>query len=127
MSKSSKSTARKRVEARFFTASSGPDPTEQQKLDVAKLRELIVDLGTAIEDRIPDGRNKSLALTALEDVQMRANRAIFAPAEPRAGGIVGGGLGGSSINSINIAPGIGPSMGGVALALQNQMQQRYLA
>jgi hypothetical protein len=28
---------------------------------------------------VPAGRNKSLALTALEDVQMRANRGIFAP------------------------------------------------
>ena len=71
-------TGRDRVEARFFTAAGGPPPTDQQKLDVAKLRELIVDLGTAIEDRVPSGRNKSLALTALEDVQMRANRAIFA-------------------------------------------------
>lgn len=71
-------TARDRVEARFFTAAAGQPPTDQQKLDVAKLRDLIVDLGTAIEDRVPNGRNKSLALTALEDVQMRANRAVFA-------------------------------------------------
>jgi hypothetical protein len=67
------------VERRFFTAASGKPATDQQKLDVAKLRELIVELGTAIEDRVPAGRNKSLALTALEDVQMRANRGIFDP------------------------------------------------
>ncbi len=67
------------AEARFFTATVGQPPTEQQRLDVAKLRELIVELATAIEDRVPNGRNKSLALTALEDVQMRANRGIFAP------------------------------------------------
>ncbi len=97
--------ARDRVEARFFTASSGPAPTDQQKLDVAKLRELIVQLGTAIEDRIPEGRNKSLALTALEDVQMRANRAIFAPAEPRAFG-----SGGSSGSSAGPVLGGGPSL-----------------
>lgn len=71
-------TARDRVEARFFTAATGKPPTDQQKLDVAKLRDLVVELGTAIEDRVPDGRNKSLALTALEDVLMRANRGIFA-------------------------------------------------
>jgi hypothetical protein len=76
-------TARDRVEQRFFTAASGKPPTEQQKIDVAKLRELIVDLGTAIEERVPNGRNKSLALTALEDVQMRANRAIFDPEASR--------------------------------------------
>jgi hypothetical protein len=73
------SSARGRVEQRFFTAAAGKPPTDQQKLDVAKLRELIIDLGTAIEDRVPNGRNKSLALTALEDVQMRANRGIFDP------------------------------------------------
>lgn len=67
------------AEQRFFTASAGKPPTDQQKLDVAKLRELIVDLATAIEDRVPNGRHKSLALTALEDVQMRANRGIFSP------------------------------------------------
>ena len=66
------------AEARFFTASAGQPPTEQQKLDVAKLRDLIVDLATGIEDRVPAGRHKDLALTALEDVQMRANRGIFA-------------------------------------------------
>lgn len=71
-------TKRDLAETRFFTAASAQPPSDQQKLDVAKLRELIVDLATAIEDRVPAGRNKSLALTALEDVQMRANRAIFA-------------------------------------------------
>ena len=71
-------TARDRVEARYFTAAAGQPPPEQQELDVAKLSDLIVELATAIEDRVPNGRNKSLALTSLEDVQMRANRAIFA-------------------------------------------------
>lgn len=71
-------TAEDRARGRFFTAASSQPPTEQQKLDVAKLSELIVDLAVAIEDRVPNGRNKSLALTALEDVQMRANRGIFA-------------------------------------------------
>jgi hypothetical protein len=56
---------------RFFTASEHPD--------VVTLRERIVALGAEIDRRVPAGRNKSLALTALEDVQMRANRGIFAP------------------------------------------------
>lgn len=68
-----------RVAARFFTASAGAPPTDEQKVLVADLRELVIDLGLAIESRVPAGRNKSLALTALEDVQMRANRAIFDP------------------------------------------------
>ncbi|UWD83623.1 hypothetical protein NY057_05100 [Curtobacterium flaccumfaciens] len=56
---------------RFFTASEQPD--------VVALRDRIVALGAEIDRRVPGGRNKSLALTALEDVQMRGNRGIFAP------------------------------------------------
>jgi hypothetical protein len=55
---------------RYFTASEDPR--------VVQLREIIVQLGATIDDLVPNGRNKSLALTALEDVQMRANRGIFA-------------------------------------------------
>ncbi|WIA99737.1 hypothetical protein [Curtobacterium sp. MCBA15_012] len=56
---------------RFFTAS--------EHEDVVALRDRIVDLGTEIDRRVPAGRNKALALTALEDVQMRGNRGLFAP------------------------------------------------
>jgi len=56
---------------RFFTAS--------EHEDVVALRDVIVELGAQIEARVPAGRNKALALTALEDVQMRGNRALFAP------------------------------------------------
>lgn len=59
------------AEERFFTAS--------EHDDVVALRDLIVALGAEIERRVPVGRNKSIALTTLEDVQMRANRGIFAP------------------------------------------------
>lgn len=55
---------------RFFTASEHPD--------VVTLRGLIIGLGAQIDLLVPNGRNKAVALTALEDVQMRANRAIFA-------------------------------------------------
>lgn len=73
--------SRARAEARFFTASGGPAPTTQQKEAVAVLRDHIVALAAQIEELTPPGRNQSLALTALEDVQMRANRAIFAPSD----------------------------------------------
>jgi len=66
------------AEERFFTAATGEPPTAEQKNAVAVLRQHIVELGASIEDLVPAGRNKSLALTALEDVQMRANRAVFA-------------------------------------------------
>lgn len=60
---------------RFFTASEHPD--------VVALREHIVALAAQIMVRVPEGRNKALALTALEDVQMRGNRGLFAPAHLR--------------------------------------------
>jgi hypothetical protein len=71
--------AREEAKARFFTAS--------EHVAVVRLRDLIVELGAAIEllvpaDSVPRVRQKALALTALEDVQMRANRGLFAPAEP---------------------------------------------
>lgn len=64
---------------RFFTAAAGKPPTDLQRAEVAELRETIVTLAAQIGEYVPAGRNKSLALTALEDVQMRANRGIFAP------------------------------------------------
>jgi hypothetical protein len=59
------------AEQRFFTASEHPD--------VVALRGAIQHVGMLVDVLVPPGRNKALALTALEDVQMRANRAIFAP------------------------------------------------
>jgi hypothetical protein len=67
------------AEARFFTAAAGKPPTDEQRAVVAQLRAAIVQVGYLIEAHVPVGRNKALALTALEDVQMRANRGIFAP------------------------------------------------
>lgn len=63
--------AEERAVERFFTAS--------EDEDVVALRDRIVALGAEIDRRVPAGRNKSLALTALEDVQMRGNRGLFAP------------------------------------------------
>jgi hypothetical protein len=63
--------AEARAAERFFTAS--------EHEDVVALRDRIVALGAEIDRRVPAGRNKSLALTALEDVQMRGNRGLFAP------------------------------------------------
>ena len=65
----------KLAEQRFFTASDDPR--------VVALRLQIQRLGALIDTIVPPGRNKSLALTALEDVQMRANRGIFAPEDLR--------------------------------------------
>lgn len=62
---------------RFGTAATGAPPTDAQRSSVTEIRDRVVELATAIELELPDGRNKALALTALEDVHMRANRAIF--------------------------------------------------
>lgn len=71
--------AMERMRRRFFTAATSVPPTEQQKLAVIRIRELVIDLAAQIEVDVPAGRNKSIALTALEDVAMRANRGIFDP------------------------------------------------
>jgi hypothetical protein len=66
------------IKGRFITAASGTPPTEAQKAAVAKLRDAVVLLAEYVDEYVPDGRNKAIALTSLEDVQMRANRGIFA-------------------------------------------------
>lgn len=66
------------LEQRFMTASGSQPPTEDQKTSVGQIQEAVVNLASHIEAHVPGGRNKSLALTALEDVHMRANRGIFA-------------------------------------------------
>lgn len=68
---------------RFFTAASGKKPDLEQLAAVNTLQALVVGLAAQIELLVPGGRNKSLALTALEDVQMRANRGIFAQGSSR--------------------------------------------
>lgn len=66
-------TYRESVEAeasdQFFTASEHPD--------VVALRELVQKLAVEILMRVPPGSQRSLALTDLESVQMRANRGLF--------------------------------------------------
>ncbi|MEW1706975.1 hypothetical protein AB0230_07010 [Microbacterium sp. NPDC089190] len=64
-----------RARARFFTAASGQPP---QRGGVAAINAAVVALAVEIERHTPKSRNQSLALTALEDVSMRADRSIFA-------------------------------------------------
>ena len=70
-------TTHDRITNRFVTARTGQPPTEEEKRAMARLHALVIELAVEIEDSVPVGRNKSLALTALEDVQMCVNRAIF--------------------------------------------------
>lgn len=62
--------AEHRATVRYFTAS--------EHSNVVALREAIITLGMLIDLLVPEGRNKSIALTELESVQMRANRGLFA-------------------------------------------------
>lgn len=64
------------VEARFPTSVSGGTPTHNQVENSKALREASIALAERI-DVIPDGRWKSLALTALEESLMWANKANF--------------------------------------------------
>lgn len=69
------------LERRYFTASGGQPPTDNQRAITARLRSAILDVAWLIETQVPAGRHKSIALTSLEDVQMRANRALHAEPE----------------------------------------------
>lgn len=62
---------------RFPTAATGAPPTAEQREAVATLQQATRALGEYIDELVPEGRDKSIALTALEDVLMRANRGIF--------------------------------------------------
>ncbi len=68
--------AQQAAQKRFFPQQSIED---HRRLDLDELRLAAVDLATQIELRVPPGRNKSLALTALEDTLMRATRGVAAP------------------------------------------------
>lgn len=60
------------LENRFLYHPAGP---KKAKLHEASSR-LHLELATRVRDICPEGRNLSLALTALEDARMRANAAI---------------------------------------------------
>lgn len=51
--------------------------TDEDRDDVDAVTAAAIGLGAAIEQLVPDGRNKSLALTALEDALTRANKGIY--------------------------------------------------
>lgn len=65
------------VADRFPTAANGKPPTPEQREASARLHAATVALAEVIEAECPGGRDKSLALTHLEDTLMRANRALY--------------------------------------------------
>lgn len=70
-------TVEERAADRFFTAAGSPPATGEQLATVAKLQAAVQYLATLIEASVPDNRNREIAFQSLEDVQMRANRALF--------------------------------------------------
>lgn len=60
-----------------FGISADSVPTSAQLTASKNFRQKVIDLATFIEINIPDGRNKSLALTHLEDALMRGNKGIY--------------------------------------------------
>lgn len=65
------------VDQRFPTSESAPEPTHEMREASAKVRAWIVTTAHSVEEHVPDGRWKSLALTALEEALMWANKAIY--------------------------------------------------
>ena len=65
------------VNRRFTKYNPSNEQWDEQQLIRAKAR----DLAVLMVDVCPQGRNLSLAITALEDSVMRANRAIVEPSE----------------------------------------------
>ena len=64
------------MSTRFDTGTDGGSVDTHQIDSMHHLKEAIVELAVRIDKVVPEGRHKSLALTALEDVQMRASRSI---------------------------------------------------
>lgn len=65
------------VKERFVTSVTGKPPTDRQVEESDLVRSYIVDAASAVNRTAPDGRYKSLALTALEEALMWANKGIF--------------------------------------------------
>ena len=68
---------------RFPTAASSGPPTQEQKDASNEIRDAVVNLARVIDQSTAPSRDQSLALTHLEDVLMRANRALFNPPTPK--------------------------------------------
>lgn len=63
------------LQARITNDFSYHRPSEQVQQRLHYIRKAVLELGTIINHNCPNGRDKSLSLTALEDVSMRAIKA----------------------------------------------------
>lgn len=76
-------TAEQLADHHFFNAKGGRKPTEIEGQLIDAIQAKVKDLGQLIFLDVPSNRNRSLAIKALEDVSMRAVRALFEPDPPR--------------------------------------------
>lgn len=68
---------RTKMDERFFTVKQGREGVKLAGERMDTIHSMVVGLATYIEMHVPAGRNKSIALTALEDVQIRSIRGLF--------------------------------------------------
>lgn len=52
-------------------------PTDAQKYLLAECHQKIMACAEFLVDRLPDGRDRAVALTSLEDTRMKMNKAII--------------------------------------------------
>lgn len=52
-------------------------PTDAQKVLLAECHEKIMACAEFLVDKLPNGRDRALALTSLEDTRMKMNKAII--------------------------------------------------
>lgn len=70
---------------RFPSSVAGPPPSIEAVDAVRALRVKVVELAECIDALVPEGRDKSLALTHLEDAFYRSGRAVFFTGHPAGG------------------------------------------
>lgn len=68
---------RESVEGRFMIAQDGTPPSDIQLATQKELREDLHRIAKRLNDEVMDSREKSLALTKLEEALMWAGKAIF--------------------------------------------------
>lgn len=69
--------ARDEAIRRLFTSDQRLTPSVREQEDLTALNDAAIELGTQILARCPRGRETNIAMTHLEDVLIRARRAVF--------------------------------------------------
>ena len=66
------------ISKHFVTATNNPDKPSEGSLNAVKdITEVVTRLAYLVNDLCPDGRNKELAMTHLEDALVRINKSLY--------------------------------------------------